>query len=162
MFNKFDKSMYHLREIHVKTCRNLGLASKLVSGWLLWQLLHRLSTLTAVTQAVNFDSCYKLLTAVTSCWQLLQAVDNCHKLLTAVTSCHQLWQLQAVARFEIYYKVMQVLTAVASCSQLWQLLQLLPALTAITVVACFDSCYKLLPDLTAVKNCRKLWQPERP
>ena len=87
-----------------------------------WTLLIFLKTIAKGTTdqpaVASFDSCYRLLTA-----------------LTAVTSCRQFWHLlQTVASFDIFYKLSPALTADTSCRQLWHLLQ---------AVVSFDSCYKL-------------------
>ena len=96
-----------------------------------WTLLIFLKTIAKGTTdqpaVASFDSCYRLLTA-----------------LTAVTSCRQFWHLlQTVASFDIFYKLSPALPADTSCRQLWRLIQ---------AVGSFDICYKLLSALTAVTS----------
>ena len=103
-----------------------------------WTLLIFLKTIAKGTTdqpaVASFDSCYRLLTA-----------------LTAVTSCRQFWHLlQTVASFDIFfYKLSPALTADTSCRQLWWLIQ---------AVGSFDICYKLPAALTSVTSCCPLLQ----
>ena len=124
-----------------------------------WQLLQAVA---------GFNSCYKLLTAltaVTSCY-LQAAVTSCRQLwqqlsaLTRLTSCRQHWQLlQAVASIDSCYKLSPALTAVRGCCQLLQaIVGFDSCYKLLQAVASFGSYYYLLPALAAIICWWKLWQ----
>ena len=103
----------------------------------------------------SFDSCNKLLPAVTSCqqlWQLSSALT--------VISCCQLWQLlQAVASFDSSYRLSTALTALAcfdSSYKLWQLLQAVGSYTSTSLP--HQHCLNIWFHHIEWIHCRQLWQ----
>ena len=117
------------------------------------------------TEVMPVKSCHKL-------WQLLQAAanfDSCYKLLpalTAVTRCHQLWHpLEAASSFDSCYKLLRALTAIVSFNSCYKLSPVLTTVTSfqqlwqpLEAVDSFETFQELLPALTAVTSCRQLWQ----